>query len=148
MKRNYNFDLNAYLALETLRIEKYYKTNESKLLGFESKERFIDWYLHELYFHQCSCHYCGIKIYELRNLIERGIIRGRKVSNGGIRGLNFEIDRKNPFDEYNERNCVLSCYYCNNDKSNTFDYEIYKEVLGPARGLAWNNLIESINVSE
>lgn len=148
MERNYSFDLNAYLALETSRINNYYITNKSKLAGFESKQRFIDWYLHELHFNQYGCHYCGVKIYEIRNLIDRGIIRGRKVSNGGIRGLNFEIDRKNPFDEYNERNCVLSCYYCNNDKSNTFDYEIYKEILGPARGLAWKKLLKSLDDSE
>lgn len=141
-----DFNLDDYLSSENIRIKKYYKSNESKLVGFETKQRFMDWYLHELYIHDCSCHYCGIKIFELRNLITSGMIRGRNVSNGGIRGLNFEIDRKNPFKEYNERNCALSCYYCNNDKSNTFDYELYKETIGPARGLVWRKLLKILEV--
>jgi hypothetical protein len=57
--------------------------------------------------------------------------------------LNFEIDRKDPFEVYNEGNCVLSCYYCNNDKSNTFDYEIYKETFGPVRKVAWEKLLDA-----
>ena len=137
------FDLNAFAAQEKLRINKYYQTNKAKLVGFKSNQRFSDWYLNELNCHDFSCHYCGIKIFDLRNLILSGLIRGRKVSNDGIRGLNFEIDRKNPFEEYNENNCVLSCYYCNNDKSNTFDYEIYKETFGLARKVAWDKLLIS-----
>jgi len=66
---SYKFNLDAFVASEKLRINKYYKTNKAKLVGFESNQRFLDWYLNELNSHNSSCHYCGIKIFDLRSLI-------------------------------------------------------------------------------
>jgi hypothetical protein len=88
-----------------------------------------------------TCHYCNTDILEIRQLINDGVISGRAVSKSGLSGPNLEIDRKDPFALYDHQNCVLSCYYCNNDKSNTFSYEIYKKIFGSRRRESWVELI-------
>ena len=42
-------------------------------------------------------------------------------SQGRTRGVWLEIDRKKPKESYSEDNCVLACYFCNNDKSDVFE---------------------------
>jgi hypothetical protein len=134
-----------FISEQIRRVESYYNSNKHKLVGFETKQRFIDWYLHELYFHENKCHYCDTSILEIRMLLNANLLSGRRVRGGGIRGSNLEIDRRNAFGDYNEGNCVLSCYYCNNDKSNTFDYEVYKHIVGPAKRSAWLELLRRLN---
>lgn len=34
-----------------------------------------------------------------------------------------------------------ACYYCNNDKSNTFSYDIYRNEIGASRKEIWDNLL-------
>ena len=140
----YTTNLDEFLNDQTSRLPKYYSTNKNKLRGFENRDRFIDWYLHELYINNNKCHYCNTSILEIRDLLNRGIIQGRNVSGGGIRGQNLEIDRMQPGEEYTEDNCVLSCYYCNNDKSNTFSYDIFRNIIGPSRKIIWDNLMRSL----
>jgi hypothetical protein len=140
----YTTNLDEFLNEQTIRLPKYYSTNKNKLRGFENRDRFIDWYLHELYINNNKCHYCNTSILEIRDLLNRGIIKGRNVSGGGIRGQNLEIDRMQAADEYAEFNCVLSCYYCNNDKSNTFSYDVYRNIIGPSRKIIWENLMRSL----
>lgn len=114
---------------------------QSKFNGFETKERFTNWYLNELQISENKCHYCQTSILDIRRLLNAGITKGRKVKGEAFRGANFEVDRKDPDGAYNANNCVLSCYYCNNDKSNTFNYEIYKNIYSPSRKAAWDQLI-------
>lgn len=48
------------------------------------------------------------------------------------RGRTLEIDRKNAVtNEYSTENCVLACYFCNNDKSDIFTHEEYKQYMKP-----------------
>lgn len=126
------------------RLVVYYQSNKVKLEGFGGKQRFIDWFINELNVHGNKCHYCKTSILDIRKLLNAGIINGRSVKGGGIRGSNFEVDRKNPFGTYNEHNCVLSCYYCNNDKSNTFNYETYLNIIGLKKGEALSILINRL----
>jgi hypothetical protein len=137
----YTTNEQEFLREQESRLITYYNTNKSKLAGFQNRERFIEWFLNELYIHDKKCHYCNTSILDIRNLLNMGVISGRAVGGGGIRGHNLEIDRMMPGEEYSERNCVLSCYYCNNDKSNTFSYEIYRNTIGPTRKLFWDQLI-------
>ena len=137
---NTTVDPKKYLDEEKTRIEKYYTQNKKKLSRFEHKHYFTEWYLNELRLNQLKCHYCQTSILEIRNLLNRGIISGRSVRGGSKRGHNFELDRKDPNGDYSIDNCVQSCYYCNNDKSNTFSYEIYINHIGPARKTMWENL--------
>jgi hypothetical protein len=140
----YTTDEQEFLNEQDTRLKTYYSTNKIKLVGFENRERFIDWYLHELHINNNKCHYCKTSILEIRNLLNSGIISGRNVGGTGIRGHNLEIDRMQPGEEYSEVNCVLSCYYCNNDKSNTFSYDVYRNIIGPSRKIIWENLTISL----
>ena len=130
----------SYLQEQAIRLPNYFKTNKSKLTGFETLESFIAWYMQELNNNGCRCHYCDTSILEIRNLIDDGTVTGRRVRGHGLRGHNFEIDRKNSELGYTPENCVLSCYFCNNDKSNTFSYNTYKYVVGPSRKSVWAEL--------
>jgi hypothetical protein len=137
----YSTDPILYRTEQETRINSYYSSNRAKFAGFGGRDRFIDWYMHELYIQENKCHYCNTSILEIRRLINAGTINGRSVRGGGLRGPNFEVDRRDPFGVYEEANCVLSCYYCNNDKSNTFNYETYLNIIGPAKKQAWDLLL-------
>ena len=113
----YTIDPIEFIREQESRVIKYYSTNKLKLSGFEGRQDFIDWYLHEIYIFENKCHYCKTSILDIRKLLNAGLIAGRKVRGGGLRGPNLEIDRMDPNGIYEWRNCVLSCYYCNNDKS-------------------------------
>jgi hypothetical protein len=52
---------------------------------------------------------------------------------GGIRGPSLEVDKKDPHEGYTEGNCVLVCYFCNNDKSYIYPAEDYRRIFGGAR---------------
>jgi hypothetical protein len=134
-----------FIEEQERRVTKYYSTNKVKFSGFDGRQNFIDWYMHEIYFHDNKCHYCKTSILDIRKILNAGLINGRSVRGGGLRGPNLEVDRRDPFGVYEVRNCVLSCYYCNNDKSNTFDYETYLEIIGPAKKQVWDTLLERLN---
>ena len=51
--------------------------------------------------------------------------------------------RKNPLGPYSVDNCVLSCYFCNNDKSDIFSEKEYIEVLNSSRVKFFRELIKS-----
>jgi hypothetical protein len=140
----YTTDPAEFIIEQERRVIKYYSTNKSKLSGFQGRQDFIDWYLHEIHFNENKCHYCKTSILDIRMLLNAGLIAGRLVKGGGLRGPNFEIDRMNPNGIYEWRNCVLSCYYCNNDKSNTFDYQTYIDIIGPAKRHAWQLLLNRL----
>lgn len=139
----YTINQQEFLNEQRNRLIQYYNANKDKLSGFETRDRFIEWYMHELYFFENKCHYCKTSILEIRQLLNASVIRGRRVGRRGERGSNLEIDRRDPFGVYAENNCVLSCYYCNNDKSNTFDYETYVNIIGPAKRDAWRHLLNN-----
>jgi hypothetical protein len=140
----YTTDLETYKLEQTVRLKKYYTTNKSKLTGFNNLNHFTTWFEQTSLACDYKCHYCETSLFDIRRLLNAGIINGRLVRGGSLRGPNFELDRTDPFGEYSEVNCVLSCYYCNNDKSNTFSYEIYKNTIGPNRHESLKFLIESI----
>ena len=140
----YITDYTLFLDEQKSRLSSYYSSNKIKFANFGSKESFIAWYLSQLKVNDCKCHYCKTSILDIRRLLNNDLIGGRSVKGNGLRGPNFEVDRKNPFGKYEESNCVLSCYYCNNDKSNTFDYETYLNIIGPVKGQAWKVLLSRL----
>ncbi len=79
-----------------------------------------------------SCHYCGITQEELDELHNIGIVNKRYS-----RGKTLEIDRKKADEKYsNLENLTLSCYWCNNAKTDTFDEDEFK-IIGKAIGIVW-----------
>lgn len=96
---------------------------KSNLSGFKDELDFINWYEAQ----EKECYYCKIKERELQKLINLGIIKSKRFpvynepKRGRNRGFWLEIDRKNPENiKYSRKNCVLACYFCNNDKSDIF----------------------------
>lgn len=62
-----------------------------------------------------ECHYCKITIEEIEKLGDNKLLYKKN-----LRGWNFEIDRLNSNFEYTPHNCVMSCYWCNNAKTDEF----------------------------
>ena len=88
-----------------------------------SKNDFIAWYLKT----EKRCVYCTLTQDEIRCFHE---LVKRRNKRGTTRGRSLEIDRKTD-GSYTEENCVFSCYYCNNAKSDIFEAEEFK-VIGQA----------------
>lgn len=68
-----------------------------------------------------SCYYCGTTKEQFDKLYH-----AHKIFKKTARGFNFEIDRKEPNKEYTESNCVMTCYWCNNAKTDEFNAEEFK----------------------
>ncbi len=86
-----------------------------------------------------TCDYCGIT----RNEIEKLGVRS-KLRKKNLRGWNLEIDRKAPNYEYTKDNCVMSCYWCNNAKTDEFLYDEFREI-GIAIGKVWVERLKDDN---
>jgi hypothetical protein len=96
--------------------------------GFRNVEDFKSW---------CDsqdkvCVYCGVSEQVCQQIVLTGLLRANKFpKNGRVyrdkeRGMWLEVDKMEPIEKYSRNNCVLACYFCNNDKSDVFNYEQYK----------------------
>jgi hypothetical protein len=80
-----------------------------------------------------TCYYCGLKEEESQEIVLTGLLKSKRFPQEGIlgrgqsRGVWLEVDRINPKENYSENNCVLCCYFCNNDKSDVFTGKEYQE---------------------
>ncbi len=63
-----------------------------------------------------ECHYCGISVDKINDLIEKKKIYKKHIT----RGWTLEIDRKEANKEYLKENSVMCCYWCNNAKTDEF----------------------------
>jgi len=93
------------------------------------KRAFYEWYEQQ----PKRCTYCGIEEEKLQKIfnVENGILHTKRN-----RGRVLELERKNAKNnEYSPENCAMSCYLCNNHKSDLisekdhlkyFAKEIYK----------------------
>jgi hypothetical protein len=86
--------------------------------GFGSRGEFLKWYLEE----PKKCFYCGSSAKEVEKFFKT------HKSKRDTRGNSLEIDRKDPRGGYKKSNCVFSCYYCNNAKSDIFSEEEFKSI--------------------
>jgi 5-methylcytosine-specific restriction endonuclease McrA len=64
-----------------------------------------------------KCFYCGITEKEIEKLADNNQIRTKRYYS---RGKTMEIDRLKPNKAYTINNIVLSCYWCNNAKSDEY----------------------------
>lgn len=97
------------------------KFNKDRHIGFGDKVKFFDWYMTQ----KQECHYCGISENTLSYIWDNRVLNRRPK-----RGL-IEVDRVDPNRGYCPKNCVLACYFCNNDKSNIFTHDQYKLFANP-----------------
>ncbi len=100
----------------------YYRRTRDKKSGFKDVQAYVNWYLKQ----DKKCFYCGIMEHEVQEIVTTGLLESKRFPENGIlkrgksRGVWLEVDRKHPESKYSENNCVLACYFCNNDKSDVF----------------------------
>jgi hypothetical protein len=119
-----------FLIHERKRIGKLFSTKHKP--GFQNKYDLINWYEGKITKQDFKCYYCDTSIFDINLLIDANKLKKRKIL-FGFRGPVLEIDKKNNDSGYTPGNCVLSCYYCNNDKSYTLDSDDYKKNFGENR---------------
>ncbi len=109
--------------------ESFNRRIRSGVNGFIDLDDFLNWYNNQ----NLSCFYCGLTEAESQEISMRGILRSSRfpqngtIGQGKSRGVWLEVDRINPIGSYSRENCVLCCYYCNNDKSDVFSGEMYSQ---------------------
>jgi hypothetical protein len=109
----------------------YSRRKQDGYSSFKDFEDFLDWYNSK----EKICFYCGLKEEESQELVMTGILTSNRFPQNGIsgrgqgRGIWLEVDRLKPKENYSRDNCVLCCYFCNNDKSDVFDGTEYKKFM-------------------
>ena len=94
---------------------------------FKDFSEFRNWYDSQ----EKICHYCELKEEECQKIVMTGILKSNrfpqdgKLGRGQSRGMWLEVDKINPKGRYSIGNCVLCCYFCNNDKSDVFHGDDY-----------------------
>lgn len=133
-------DIQEYCELERVRVAKNYI--KDKHIGFADKHDFANWFVLELQKNQCRCYYCETSIFDINKLIDSNLLKTRTVNINGKRGPVLEVDKNDK--NYTKELCVLSCYYCNNDKSYIFTKEDYKKHFGKNRNLYFKGLLDEL----
>jgi len=118
----------------------WYKNNKSSLENYEKK--FFTYFEKQLsksefekeYQESKQCHYCGILEDDIKRLIENSDIKTKRLL---TRGKSLEIDRIDPFGSYTKDNIILSCYWCNNAKTDEFSYFEFKKFIAPKIQEVW-----------
>jgi 5-methylcytosine-specific restriction endonuclease McrA len=106
----------------------YYRRETNGLNGFNSFTDFLSWYND---IEEKKCHYCGVLEKEVQKIVVTGLITSKRFPQNGntgrgqARGMWLEVDKFNPNGLYSRENCVLACYFCNNDKSDIFGGQEY-----------------------
>ncbi len=123
-----------YKVKSKKQLESWYNDKvKQNLNGFESFDDFYSWY--EVCVLDGTCFYCGLTERESQQIVHDGLLTskrfplGGRFSQGVNRGFWLEIDKRNPKGQYSRENSVPCCYFCNNDKSDVFTDEQYKEFI-------------------
>ena len=89
------------------------------------------------------CGYCGISEKQIISLDSDNEIKTKRFYS---RGKTMEIDKIKADGEYTKCNIILSCYWCNNAKTDEFSLEDFKCI---AKGInrVWNQRLSSTNSS-
>jgi len=87
-----------------------------------------------------KCCYCGITEDKIKSLLDSERLKTKRIL---TRGRKLELDRKNPELAYdNLDNIVLSCYWCNNAKTDTFTHNEFLTV-GKVFASIWEQRISA-----
>lgn len=111
------------------------KTRHNQIQRMSFSE-FHSWYINNAH----ACHYCGLTVHDSQKIVRMGLLKSNRFPQNGIlgrgtsRGMWMEIDRYNPKGNYEIQNIVPACYFCNNDKSDVFNGDQYKQFLKDRSG--------------
>jgi hypothetical protein len=117
-------------------LKRWFNARQKKgVIGFKDFNHFKKWYDSQ----KKECKYCGLSEEESQvivmtppqhpHLTSNRFPQNGIITRGHSRGVWLEIDRVNPKGNYSENNCVLCCYFCNNDKSDVFDGQSYPKFM-------------------
>lgn len=128
-------DENEYYKFEIKRVKSLWKITS------------LDW-IAMLKSQKLKCYYCDTEISIIQKLIINKIIKPRKRGPDNYSGLHFELDHKNANKNDNSKdNLVASCYYCNNDKSNTISSVVFRKYFN-LKKTAFINLMSDYNLKD
>ena len=135
MNKRKNIKNFVYQSKTKTQLKNWYNGKIKEKVDFIDFEDFYKWYNKQ----KKECHYCSLTEEESQKIVMLGILKSNrfplngKITRGRARGVWLEIDRKNPKGKYSQNNCVLSCYFCNNDKSDVFNEAEYKNFIKDRR---------------
>ncbi len=97
-------------------LKKKYRDEFEKVFPRKEFEKLIN---------QKKCGYCKLGIDDFNNFRKKELIRKKQLTRGWDK---LEIDRKYPNLEYTKENTVMSCYWCNNAKTDEFTAEEFEKI--------------------
>jgi 5-methylcytosine-specific restriction endonuclease McrA len=130
--------IKEFIETEKIRVGKLYSKKHKQ--GFLTKSSFTEWFINQFKKQNYKCFYCETSIFDIRQLIVDKKLLPRKIG-FGFRGPKLEVEKMINEIGYKPENCVLSCYYCNNDKSSIFDSTVYKSYFGKNRCVFFKSLM-------
>jgi len=86
-----------------------------------------------------TCEYCGISEKQIDILDKKSKIETKRFYS---RGRTMEIDKIDAFGEYTKDNIILSCYWCNNAKTDEFVLDDFK-LIAKGINLVWNKRLDT-----
>lgn len=114
--------------------EYLYKGVYSKDLSFKD---FSAWYKTNE-FTERKCEYCGITEQEIKRLFDSDKIYTKRIYS---RGMSMEVDKRDPRKPYELKNLVMSCYWCNNAKTDEFSEEEF-HLIASAISSVWKSRLK------
>jgi len=115
---------------ETQRLKQLWKKRKTD----KPFSAFQEWYLSA----DKKCFYCGITEQKIQFLLDNNRLTTKRLK---TRGRKLELDRKQPELPYsNFDNLALSCYWCNNAKTDSFTHEEFV-IIGKTIGDIWKKRI-------
>lgn len=123
------------VKLETKK-ESYFKELEAEYTNSFEKVFSFDQFKQLLFQEEAKCEYCGVTMQQIEKLADK-----KKIFKKSLRGWTLEIDRINSNYEYKPENCVLSCYWCNNAKTDEFTKDEFMKIGKVIREI-WNERLK------
>ncbi|MBA7580750.1 hypothetical protein ES708_22644 [subsurface metagenome] len=111
---------------EMRRIRQLYNNKRGTDFKFSRFNEFYYWYINQYSEQKGRCYYCKTEEKVIARLFSEKYSSTKRPN----RGQHLEVERRNStVNDYSKSNCVLACYFCNNDKSDIFSEQEYFEYL-------------------
>lgn len=115
--------------------EKFKSEKEDQKKEILKKSKFFKKHL------KATCEYCGITMMQINLLSKENRLQTKRQ-----RGYSMEVDQIDSYGFYTDENCVASCYWCNNAKTDEFTVNEFKEIAESIKKI-WDKRLEPYNKS-